>query len=131
VSHLDASRHEAECPGGRDESGGAAGGAARESGRGHEHEDGGKNQESLRGFLMTVQRAARHHALDAVLLRFASLRGDPGAQSKRCSQCHRYGPYPTRRSAFPDNPEGDRDRDWKQCHEHDWEVDDERVQWYA
>jgi len=80
---------------------------------------------------MTVQRAARHHALDAVLLRFASLRGDPGAQSKRCSQCHRYGPYPTRRSAFPDNPEGDRDRDWKQCHEHDWEVDDERVQWYA
>ena len=83
MSHLNACHDEAERPCRGDEPRRAADVAACESCSGHEHEHSRQKQKALGGFLMTVERAACDHSLDAVLLRLTGLCSHPGAQCKR------------------------------------------------
>ena len=114
-------------PAGGNESSGAADGAGCQAGSRHQHEHTRQNQEALRGLFMTMQRATRHDALDAVLLGFTALCGNPGTERQRCRDRNRYGPYPTRCSAFPDNPERHDHRDWKEHSQYDGEMHHQRV----
>jgi hypothetical protein len=78
-----------------------------------------------------VKGCSGYDSLDEIFLRLASLGRYPGAHREHRREGKRYGPYPTRCSAFPDNPKSNRDRDWQEQRKNDREVYDEGMKWDA
>jgi hypothetical protein len=112
VANLHAGTHDSDCADCGHDASGSAHRAAYETRRGDQRENAREHQEPFRRFFMTMERGPRHDDFDAIFLRYAGFLGDPGAEGERDGERQRYGPYPTRCSAFPDSPECDRNGDW-------------------